>query len=362
MAACGSAGAKSTGSSTSGQGGSPVINGGAGSYAGNGTAGNAYVVSTGGAPTTVVDGGRPPRCDDAGHCTCINIAEFGKTGSFGAIQGQDSSTAFQQWLNSKSNAHVDVYADRTTITSDLLANYDVIILQSLSQITAYTQQSDYWVYSADEIAAVSDWVQNKGGSIIALTGYFSGNSYEVASTNQLIGFSGLTFNPDEIVEQSDCPANPASNNQQTCYCWGNSIPISSWNTASPIAQNVKEVGAFLGRSINVDPAVNATVVATFNETSGPYAGKNYDIAVSVQVGKGRVFAFGDEWITYNSQWDGTSLSEPASAYANQYDPCYNQSPTQVFQIPQFWYNTLKWCAPLVDCKLTIDNPYIVMVN
>lgn len=365
VAACGSAGSKSTANPVFGQGGSPSDNGGSGNTGSNGTAGIGYVPpSTGGAPASVVDGGRPPRCDDAGNCTCINIAEFGQTGAFGAIQGQDSSTAFQQWLNTKSNAHVDVYATRTTLTSDLLANYDVVILQSLSNNPSSTQQSDYWTYSSDEIAAVSDWVQNKGGSIIALTGYFSDNSFEIGPTNQLIGFSGLTFNPDDIVEQADCPPNPAqpANGQQTCYCWGNSIPITLWNTASPIAQNITEVGAFRGRSITIAPTANATVVATFNETSGTYAGKTYDIGVSVQAGKGRVFAWGDEWITYNSQWDGTSLSEPASAYSNSYDPCYNQSPTQVFQIPQLWYNTLRWCAPLVDCKLTIDNPFIVTVN
>jgi hypothetical protein len=373
VAAC-SAAPVSTGTLASGAASS--TNGGAGGGNGGSGAGSNYVIpSTGGTTPTVIDGGRLPRCDaDTGKCTCINIAEFGKTGTFGASQNKDGSTAFQDWLNNSSSAHVDVYAggtvasDRTTITSDLLANYDVIILQSLSANPSSTQQSDYWVFTQPEIDAVTDWVTNKGGAIIALTGYFSDNSYETNPTNQLISFNGqgLTIDSDDLVQQADCPPNPASpaNGQQTCYCWGNSIPITDWNASNPIAAGpnpsggsaIKAVGAFRGRSISIGANADASVVATFNETNGPYAGKTYDIAVSAQVGKGRVFAFGDEWITYNSQWNGDNPSVPAASYENSYDPCYNQQPFNVFQIPQFWYNALVWCAPLVACQLTISLP------
>jgi hypothetical protein len=185
MAACGNAAPTSTGVASAG--GGSHVNGGGGSLANGGTGGANFVVLETGGAQTVVDGGRPPRCDDAGNCTCINIAEFGKTGEFGAVQGKDGSTAFQQWLNTKSNAHVDVYQDRTTITADLLANYDVIILQVLGDKSSYTQPTDLWSYGPDEVSAVQEWVQNKGGSIIALTGYFSDNSYEINPTNQLIG-------------------------------------------------------------------------------------------------------------------------------------------------------------------------------
>lgn len=315
------------------------------------------VATTGGAPVAVVDGGRPPRCDDQGNCTCINIAEFGKTGDFGAVQGKDGSTAFQEWLNSKSNAHVDVYATRTTITPELLANYDVIILQALADKTSYTQPSDYWSYTGEEVAAVQDWVQNKGGSIISLTGYFNGNAYEIAPTNQLISFSGLSYEGIGIIDSPDCPPKQSEPGlgQANCYCWGGSVPISDWNAASPIAKNVSWVGAFLGRPIKVAANTSATVVATF--TSG---GTTYNAAVAVASGQGRVFAFTDEWVTYNSQWDGTDVSQTEEQYSDSYNPCYNQRPQQVFQIPQFWYNTLKWCAPLVDCQLKIDNPDIII--
>lgn len=361
MAACGSAAPTSTGVSSAG--GNHSTNGGAGNGNNGAVGGSDFVIQNTGGAVAVVDGGRPPRCDDSGNCTCINIAEFGMTGSFGAVQGQDSSTAFQQWLNSKSNAHVDVYATRTPITADLLTNYDVIILQSLSNSTSYTQQTDYWTYSDDEVAAVKEWVQNKGGAIIALTGYYSGNDYEIAPTNQLISFSGLTFEGSDLIWDDDCPPNnsTAAHGGQTCYCSGGSIPITDWNSASPISKNVSSVGAFRGRSVKVAADANATVVATFHELhTGDYAGKTYDVAVAAQSGSGRVFAFGDEWITYNSQWDGSSLSVPAANYDNTYDPCYQQQPYKVFQIPQLWYNSLAWCAPMVACALKIDNPYIIV--
>jgi hypothetical protein len=32
---------------------------------------------------------------------------------------------------------------------------------------------------------------------------------------------------------------------------------------------------------------------------------------------------------------------------------------KVFQVPQFWYNAIKWTAPATQCDFTIDNPTIV---
>jgi hypothetical protein len=323
--------------------------GGSGSNGGDGSnGGSGYVPpGTGGAQGMDPDSGMV--CDNTGKCTCINIAEFGKTGTFGAVQGQDGTTAFQQWLNSKSTAKVDVYDTRTTITPDLLAKYQVMILQDLTNVVAYSQQSDYWTYSADEVAAVSDWVQNKGGSIISLTGYFSDNSYEINPTNQLLAFSGISYNGDDIMGAADCPIDPVKN-QQLCWCWGGSVPITAWNTSEQMTQEIREIGAFRGRSINAPSG--ASVFATFN-------GKN--VAVGMKVGAGRVFAFADEWVTYNSQWNDSSLSQPASNYEDPNNPCYGRKPSQEYQIPQFWFNSISWCQPVVAKCFTINEPTVTPV-
>jgi len=339
MAAC-SAAPVSTGVVHSGQGGS-------GSNGGSGNAGSGYVpISTGGSLAADPDSGMV--CDSTGKCSCINIAEFGQTGTFG-LQGQDGTTAFQDWLNSKSTAQVDVYATRTTLTPDLLSKYQVIILQDLTDTVAYGAQSAFWNYSADEVAAVSDWVQNKGGAIISLTGYFSDNSYEIGPTNQLLAFSGISYNGDDIIQQSECPVDPVKN-QPLCYCWGNSIPITAWNTNEQMTQNISAIGAFRGRSISAPSG--ASIFATFN-------GKN--VAVGAKVGAGRVFAFADEWVTYNSQWNDTTLTQPAANYDDPYNPCYGKKPSQEFQIPQFWFNSISWCQPVVAKCFKIEEPTIVPV-
>jgi uncharacterized membrane protein len=310
--------------------------------------------SNGGGPTFVVNatGGSPPVVDeDSGmvcvgdKCTCINIAEFGKTGAFGAVQGQDGSTAFQQWLNTKSTAVVDVYDTRTTLTPDLLAKYQIIVLQDLTNVVSFGgQQSDFWTYSADEVAAVKDWVNN-GGAIISLSGYYSDNSYEITPTNQLLSFSGISYNGDDIMN--------GCGGSDPCYCWGNSIRITDWNRAEPMTTGITAVGAFRGRSINAP--TDSTIFAT-------NGGKN--VAVGVKYGKGRVFAFGDEWVTYNSQWNDTTLTQDPKVYEDSYDPCYNKKPSQVFQIPQFWFNTISWCQPVVaKCFKITDEPIVpVQIN
>jgi hypothetical protein len=45
-------------------------------------------------------------------------------------------------------------------------------------------------------------------------------------------------------------------------------------------------------------------------------------------------------------------------FTNMYDPCYQKSAAQVFQIPQFWYNAIKYAASSVAC-FTIMNPGII---
>ena len=80
-------------------------------------------------------------------------------------------------------------------------------------------------------------------------------------------------------------------------------------------------------------------------------------AVHEQFGQGHVFVFGDEWVTYSGEWLGTAACLNSSMFTNPYDPCYEKSAAQVFQIPQFWYNTIKYAASSVQC-FTIMMPGI----
>lgn len=283
-------------------------------------------------PPPPPDGGRPMRCDANGQCACINIASFGKPAHYG--NGNDNTDAFQSWLNSKSSARVDLITTHTPFTAEFLKNYDVLILQALED----GEQGPFWTFSDSELKAVSDWV-NDGGGIISMMGY-GNDAREVEPSNQLLKFSGISYNKDDVLAQ-------CANN--LCYCWGNTIPISGFMAGHPVSANLTQIGGFHGRSIN---AGDGTVLAT-------NAGSN--VAVAKTIGQGKVFVFADEWVTYTSQWLGTGQQQTINTYDPCYDAAHNYMMTadKVFQVPQFWYNAIKWTAPATQCDFTIDNPTIV---
>ena len=76
----------------------------------------------------------------------------------------------------------------------------------------------------------------------------------------------------------------------------------------------------LSVSTTATRAGSGTTVAT---------GGGYDLGRVLEVGAGRVFVWGDEWITYSSEWT--------------LHPDY--------QVDQFWVNIVKWLSPPRDCRL-----------
>jgi hypothetical protein len=321
-------------------GGTGTGSGAAGDSSSTGTAGSSSS-STGTAGTTgfisvatpeagaLKDSGRPAKCDDMGHCSCINIASIGRPAHYGMTD------AFQNWLNTKSSATINLIVNRTTITKELLAPYDVIILQAMED----KDFGPFWKFDAAEAAALADWVK-AGGGLISLTGYEEDGA-EVQPVNQLLSFSGISYNQDNILNM--CLGTVP------CSCWGNSVQAVGWNAASPISANVKQVGAWRGRSIN---AGTGQVVAKDRE---------YNIAVTKEVGKGKVFVYADEWVTFTTQWLATDQMQAIDMNSNCYDPVKMEMMTsdKVFQIPQFWYNAIRWVSPPTQCDFTIDNPAIV---
>jgi hypothetical protein len=269
-------------------------------------------------------------CDDAGQCSCVRIASIGLPGHYG-IAGDDT-TAFTDWLTTKSTASVAMYTSQPTLTADFLSQYDVLIIQWLTD----SNTGPYWTFSTDEISALETWVQ-AGGGLITLSGYDS-NSQEVTPLNQLLSFTDISYNPDTVL--GTCPGS-------LCYCWGNSIPLGGW-APSPLGAHVQQIGAFDGRSIQPG---SATV-----DCSDPSSGLTY--AVHETVGQGRIVAYTDEWITYSSQWLGTAPANNGSMYTDPNNPCYDQSAAEVFQVPQFWFNVLSWASGGKSC-FTISDPGVV---
>jgi hypothetical protein len=290
--------------------------------------GSGSASSGGGVGIFGASGGGQAVCDAAG-CACVRIASIGKPGHYG-VAGDDT-TAFTDWLNSKSNASVDMYTTRPTLTAAFLSTYDVIIIQWLTD----SNSGPYWTFSNDEINALQSWVKS-GGGLITLSGYDS-NSQEVVPLNQLLSFTDLSYNTDTVL--GSCPPS------LDCYCWGDSVPLGGW-TGAPIGTNVSQIGVLDGRSINpgsatVDCAAPSGTVYAAHET----------------VGQGHVFSFADEWITYSSQWLGTAAANQGSMYTDPNNPCYDKSAAEVFQVPQFWFNALSWVSGKSCFK--ISDPGIV---
>jgi hypothetical protein len=275
-------------------------------------------------------------CDGGAGCVCppFNVAVMGKPGKWGAVRNGDPPTALMDWLNSSSagTARADNFTDRKTLTADFLATYNVIILASLSEDS---DVGPWWTFSADEIAAFRAWVENGGGAI-SLSGYSSGN--EQAPSTQLLGFTGIQYNQDRVGSCIDW---------QICGCTHSST-LTDWVLTDPVvaslATGMKMVGFEGGHSI-VAPA-DAHIAATV---------QGLPVLVGKVAGKGRVLAFGDEWITYTSQWNG--VGNPSTT-----DPsCKTFLPQDRYQIAQFWYNMIRWAQPASKCFTIVDtaNPVTI---
>jgi hypothetical protein len=139
------------------------------------------------------------------------------------------------------------------------------------------------VYSTDDAAALRDWVTNKGGAIIAMSGYGS-NPSEVQPVNTLLTPFGITYDADSTYTSNDYPS--TSTCGPLCYCADGSIPFDNWNSLFPdITRNLGNVGVSMGRSITC-PGSDCQVVATNNVDT---AAQSNIAGVAKVVGKGRVF-------------------------------------------------------------------------
>ena len=355
LVAC--AGAKIEGPSS--EGGSHGGDGGAGVGGGGNGAGGAVSINLDASvlPSGPEAGSEPLpdlsgyKCDDAGNCTLcqpVRILSIGQPAKYGAGSGSaDNTDAFQSFMNSntKGTATMEMLTTFKSITSLDLSKYDVIILQAL-----YKDPYDpngLWSYSAADAKVLHDWVNDKGGALIAMSGYFSGTAVEIQPLNQLMAPFGITYDSDTTYDSSACPNTPSKGT--LCYCAYGSIPFDNWSSQIPdIVKNLGKVGVFMGRSIKCAGS-DCLTVGTDNVDT---AAQSTTVGVGKTVGNGRVFAWGDEWVTYTSQWGLTpdpQYDDPVKA-----SQCVGYTPMTSYTVPQFWYNVFRWAAQ-TSC-LTIVVP------
>lgn len=220
---------------------------------------------------------------DVGHdgvCDCLRIATLGATGTAGG------TGVFETWLDTRSDLGADDLGDQV-LTPELLAPYQIILSQNIAGRTR----------TAEEAAALDGWIR-AGGGFMTLTGY--GGTSEPANVNTLLAPTGVQYGTGLIL----------------CGC-GFTLPIDGWHP-HPISEMVTRLGIDNGY-----PVMGAgTVVA---DQSG------YDVLRAAEVGSGRVIVWGDEWISFDSEWTG--------------HPDY--------QVERFWLNAIKWLSPPTTCQVPI---------
>ncbi|MDI1433979.1 ThuA domain-containing protein [Polyangium sorediatum] len=296
--ATGGAGASTTGS---GQGGSAGQGGAGQGGAGQGgdNVGGAFVGSGGAGGS---GGGGPEVCDgidndgdgvidnvDVGNdgiCDCLRVATLGLPGQWG------NGDVFATWLDTRSDNGAVSLNDQV-LTKDLLDKYQVIVAQNLNELNRS--------YSEAEVAALSAWVK-AGGGFMTLIGYADPN--ERTNVNTLLSAFGMSYGAQQILPQAG----------------GSTIPVSTW-VAHPVTNGVTQIG--------ID---NGYPVEGMGQTLASEQG--HDVLKAQDVESGHVLMWGDEWITYDSEWTG--------------HPEY--------QVELFWLNAIKWLTPAKNCQVDIPAP------
>jgi hypothetical protein len=217
-----------------------------------------------------------------GICDCILIATLGVKGTSG--QGD----VFSTWLAARSNNGATALGDQV-LTPALLSKYEVIVAENVSRNHPYAPA---------EVQALKDWV-TKGGGFMTLIGY--SNRGEEANVNTLLQPFGANYGDMQILRKTG----------------GTTVPITQW-APHPVDTGVTAVG--------VDNGLEVQGTGTMFARGG-----GFNVGEGVEVGKGHVLLWGDEWITYDSEW---------TAHPD-------------YQVQLFWLNAIKWLTVAGTCQIPI---------
>jgi hypothetical protein len=266
------AGRGSTGSGSTG-GVSPSTSGGASPASnGNGAAGDGLNLN--------VDAGSTPTGDASAGCARLNIGIFGNPGS-------NSSSNFEQWLTraGTSVTRIQTTADEP-LTGATLVPFDVVVLDCLTRD-----------YSADEVTSFAAWVTT-GGGVAAMSGYHDDPTVDWRA-NSLLAPLGVAFGGERA--------------------WG---PATTF-AMHPITKGLTSVtftGGYAITDLGGASSVRTAIAFLPSTPARP-------VSFAIQMGSGRAFLWGDEWIEFDSEW--AALPE----------------------IPQLWVQAFAWIAPMTACAL-----------
>lgn len=235
-----------------------------------------------------------------GICDCLNIGTIGKIGPWSS--GGD---VFRSWLDSRSPKSAIELGDEP-LSDATLAGLDVIVV--LRADTASLDQDDspaHHAFSTAEVDSLNKWVR-AGGGLMTTIGYQSNETAEVENVNRLLSAFELGYD----ASQTDLDGGF----------------LDTWDMEHPIGIGVDRIRLENG----VRPLSDVgTVVA---EGDGGKVG-----VVAHTPGNGRVIVFGDEWVTYDSEWQDTEEQ----------------------QVELLWVNMIKWMSPPQQCQVAIPPDLVV---
>jgi hypothetical protein len=222
--------------------------------------------------------------DASGACSQLNIGIFGNPGS-------NASSNFQQWLVMSGTSVQRIQTTSSVpLTAATLQPFDVVVLDWLVRD-----------YSTAEAAIFTTWV-TAGGGVASLSGYSNTPANDWHANSLLapmeVAYSGPVLNG----------------------------PVTQFAT-SPITVGLTSVTFEGGYAISDlgGTASTRTPIALLPSSTG--AG-TVPVGYAIEMGAGRTFMWGDEWIEFDSQW--STLPE----------------------IKQLWVQVFGWIAPTNKCALT----------
>ncbi|HVH40994.1 MAG TPA: hypothetical protein VM925_01585 [Labilithrix sp.] len=211
-------------------------------------------------------------------CETLNIGIIG-------VPGENASSNFQSWLKNAGTTATRIHTERDNVlTSAALAPFDVVIIDHLMHD-----------YSSDEAAAFQTWL-SAGKGAVSMSGYLNAPEVDFRANALLaplgVAYAGARFDG----------------------------PITQF-VPHPITQGLTSI-TFLG-GYAVEPIDDVTSTRTAIASEG-----DRNVGYTVELGQGRAFVWGDEWIQHDSEW------------------------ATLVEIQQLWLQIFAWLAPN-RCKLNL---------
>jgi len=228
-----------------------------------------------------------------GICDCLVIGTVGSIGPW-----SDGGNVFLDWLGARSPSPT-IELGVEELTPERLAGINVVVVlrASTNELVVNDQVSPARApFSEVEVKNFEAWVK-AGGGVMTTAGYEDNEAAEVVNVNTLLA-----------------PFNVGYSTTNTAL----SSAVENWNAGHPVSNGISYVYAENG--VVVEPG-DGEIVARDEQDQVALAAE--------EVGEGHVLVFGDEWITYDSEWTGNR------------------------EVELLWVNMLKWLTPVRQCQVPV---------